>query len=235
MKTIGLIGGLSWESTAHYYRRLNESVKQQFGGLHSAKCLIYSFDFQEIADLQKAEKWKVATEKMVTAGLCLKAGGAELLVICTNTMHLMADDVSRATGLPLIHIVDALANDIKTHGFTKVGLLGTSFTMEKPFYKERMVQHGIELLTPAEQERTLVHDVIFSELCLGKITPKSKAAYLNVIDHLVARGAEGVILGCTEIPLLIKQCDTPVPLFDSTNIHADYALSIALNRFVQGK
>ncbi|GAF14749.1 aspartate racemase [Bacillus sp. JCM 19046] len=228
MKTIGLIGGLSWESSVSYYQYINEYVKKQFGGLHSAKCLLYSFDFQEIVNLQRAGNWTEATSKMVEAGQKLKAGGAELLVICTNTMHLMADDVEAETGLPVIHIVDALAESIKAQGMRTVGLLGTQFTMEKPFYRERMEKHGIELIVPEEADRKKVHDVIFNELCVGTTCPNSKQYYLSVVEQLADQGAEGVILGCTEIPLLINQSDSILPLFDSTKLHAESAVSIAL-------
>ncbi|WP_078393122.1 aspartate/glutamate racemase family protein [Shouchella patagoniensis] len=230
MKTIGLIGGLSWESSVSYYQYINEYAKRHLGGLHSAKCLLYSFDFEEIVSLQKAGNWDEATARMIEAGEKLKAGGAELLVICTNTMHLMADEVERATGLPLIHIVDALAESIKARGMNTVGLLGTQFTMEKPFYKERMKQHhGIDLLIPTEMDRERVHNIIFNELCVGTICPNSNQYYQSVIDQLKQQGAEGVILGCTEIPLLITQADSRLPLFDSTKLHAEMAISFALS------
>lgn len=229
MKTIGLIGGLSWESSVSYYQYINQYVKNQFGGLHSAKCLLYSFDFQEIVNLQKEGNWTEATKRMVEAGQKLKAGGADLLVICTNTMHLMADEVEAETGLPVIHIVDALAQSIKEQSMTKVGLLGTQFTMEKPFYRERMQRHGIELLVPEEEDRKKVHDVIFNELCIGTTCSNSKAFYLSVIQKLENQGAEGVILGCTEIPLLVNQLDSRLPLFDSTKLHAEKAVALAIH------
>jgi len=228
MKTIGLIGGLSWESSVSYYQYINQYVKKTYGGLHSAKCLLYSFDFQEIVNLQKAGEWAEATERMIEAGNKLKAGGADMLVICTNTMHLMADEVEAATSLPVIHIVDALADAIKAQDLKSIGLVGTQFTMEKPFYRERMARHGIELIVPNENDRKKVHDIIFTELCVGTICPNSKQYYLSVIDQLAAKGAEGVILGCTEIPLLINQNDCALPLFDSTQLHAEKAVSHAL-------
>ncbi|WP_367614606.1 aspartate/glutamate racemase family protein [Shouchella miscanthi] len=230
MKTIGLIGGLSWESSVSYYQYINQYVKRTYGGLHSAKCLLYSFDFQEIVHLQKAGEWAEATERMVEAGNKLKAGGADMLVICTNTMHLMADEVEAATGLPVIHIVDALAEAIKAQDMKSIGLVGTQFTMEKPFYRERMARHGIELIVPNEEDRKKVHDVIFNELCVGTTCANSKQYYLSVIDQLAAKGAEGVILGCTEIPLLINQNDCALPLFDSTKLHAEKAVSLAIER-----
>lgn len=228
MKTIGLIGGMSWESTAVYYRYLNEYIRNQYGDLHSAKCVLYSFNFQDIVELQKAGRWEEATKELVEAAKQLKAAGAELLVICTNTMHLMADEVEEATGLPLIHIIDALAMHIEAKGLSKVGVLGTKFTMEQPFYKERMLTHGIELVIPDDEERSLIHEVIFSELCRGQFNPDSKKAYMKILEGLTEQGAEGVILGCTEIPLLISQEDTQIPLFDSTKIHAESAIKRAL-------
>lgn len=228
MKTIGLIGGLSWESTSVYYSSINRYVQQQLGGIHSAKCLIYSFDFEEIAKLQREGKWDIATEKMVDASKTLEKGGADLIVICTNTMHLMAEDVQKAIGVPLIHIVDSVVNEIKARGLSKVGLLGTRFTMEQPFYKELLNKHQIEVMIPEEEDRQIVHDVIFDELCKGNVEPTSKQAYLKIMNKLVERGAEGIILGCTEIPLLINQQDASIPLFDTTQIHAISVAKLAL-------
>jgi aspartate racemase len=229
MKTIGLIGGLSWESTTVYYHYINRYIQQQLGGIHSAKCLIYSFNFEEIAKLQREGEWELATNKMIEAAEVLENGGADLIAICTNTMHLMAGEVQDAVNVPLIHIVDCVVEEIKKKNLSKVGLLGTRFTMEEPFYKELLNKDNIEVIIPDEEDRQIVHDVIFGELCKGINEPASKEAYLNIINKLVERGAEGVILGCTEIPLLIQQTDTTIPLFDTTAIHANKVAQIALN------
>lgn len=229
MKTIGLIGGMSWESSLEYYRIVNEAVKERLGGHHSADCLMYSLDFGPVKDLQYAGEWGRLTEIMVEAGLRLKNGGAELITICTNTMHLMYDDVKRATGLPLIHIADTTASEIKTAGISKVLLLGTRFTMEKDFYKGRLKsEHGIEVLTPGEADIETVNKIIYNELVLGTIKPGSKQDYLKIIRKAIDSGAQGVILGCTEIPLLIKQEDCPVPVFDTTTLHALKTVEFAL-------
>lgn len=229
MKTIGLIGGMSWESSLEYYRIVNEAVKERLGGHHSADCLMYSLDFGPVKDLQYAGEWDRLTEIMVEAGLRLKNGGAELITICTNTMHLMYDDVKRATGLPLIHIADTTASEIKTAGISKVLLLGTRFTMEKDFYKGRLKsEHGIEVLTPGEADIETVNNIIYNELVLGTIKPGSKQDYLKIIRKAIDSGAQGVILGCTEIPLLIKQEDCPVPVFDTTTLHALKTVEFAL-------
>ena len=230
MKTIGFIGGLSWESTADYYKYVNEYVKCELGGLHSAKCVLHSFDFQEIVDLQKLGEWELATAKMIEAAQNLEKAGADLIVICTNTMHLMAEEVEKAISIPLIHIADAVAASIKKANMTRVGLLGTAFTMEKSFYKDRLATHGIECIIPCEIGRQDAHEIIFSELCLGDIRPESKIRYQQLINQLSENGAEGVILGCTEIPLLIKQGDSSLPVFDSTKLHAEAAVTFALER-----
>jgi aspartate racemase len=229
MKTIGLIGGLSWESTSEYYRIINQSIKEQLGGLHSAKCFLYSFDFQEIVDLQHNGEWELATKKMVEAALFLEKGGADMIVICTNTMHLMAEDIEKAVKIPLVHIVDSVASEIKLKNIKKVGLLGTKFTMEQSFYKDLLMKNNIKVVIPDEQDRTFVHDVIYNELCKGIISEESKDKYLEIIRRLIEEGAEGIILGCTEIPLLLNQADTTVPLFDSTHIHAKAAVTISLS------
>ncbi|MGN7310769.1 aspartate/glutamate racemase family protein [Alkalicoccobacillus gibsonii] len=228
MKTIGLIGGLSWESTAIYYKFMNEYVKKELGGLHSAKIVLHSFDFQEIVNLQKLGHWDTATEKMIEAAQALERAGADSIVICTNTMHLMADAVQEAVSVPLIHIVDAVAASIKKANISKIGLLGTAFTMEKSFYKDRLAKHGIECIVPCEVGRETAHTIIFSELCRGEIREDSKQRYQQLINELAANGAEGVILGCTEIPLLIKQEDSTLPVFDSTTLHAEAAIKAAL-------
>jgi aspartate racemase len=228
LKTIGLIGGLSWESTSVYYSYINRFVQEQLGGIHSAKCLIYSFDFEEIAALQRTGEWQKATDKMVDAARCLENAGAGLIVICTNTMHLMADEVQNACAVPLVHIVDCLVTDINEYGHKKVGLLGTKFTMEQSFYRDLLIEKGIEVITPDEEERSGIHEIIFNELCKGVFTENSKSYYLSVIKKLVDNGAEGIILGCTEIPLLINQNDTNIPLFDTTFIHANKVAAISL-------
>jgi aspartate racemase len=229
LKTIGLIGGLSWESTSVYYSYINRYVQRELGGIHSAKCLIYSFDFEEIASLQRIGDWETATKKMLQAAKCLENGGAELIVICTNTMHLMADSIKKACNIPLVHIVDCVVNEIKKQNISKVGLLGTKFTMEQSFYKELLNQHDIDVLIPNQKERQVIHDVIFGELCRGDFQKSSKQVYIDIVNKLVEKGAEGIILGCTEIPLLINQNDTSIPLFDTTIIHANKAAKIALS------
>ncbi|MEF3305899.1 aspartate/glutamate racemase family protein [Paenibacillus sp. GYB003] len=229
MKTIGLIGGMSWESTAFYYKYINEGVKERLGGLHSAKCLLYSFDFAEVVRLQQAGQWKRAGALLAEAAVRLEAGGCDVVLICTNTMHTVAEDVQRAIGIPLLHIIDVTANEVKRQAIRKVGLLGTLYTMEQPFYRQRLRQLGIEAIVPEKADRIRVHDVIFRELCRGELNPSSKADYLHMIGRLREQGAEGVILGCTEIPLLISEEDSPLPLFDTTFLHANAAVEYALN------
>lgn len=228
MKTIGLIGGLSWESTSVYYEYINRSIQQQLGGIHSAKCLLYSFDFEEIAKLQREGEWEIATKKMIEVAKIVENGGADLIAICTNTMHLMANEVQEAINVPLIHIVDCVVEEIKAKNISKVGLLGTRFTMEQSFYKDRLIKNDIDVIIPDEEDRQTVHDVIFGELCKGTINETSKEAYLTIINKLVESGAEGIILGCTEIPLLIQQNDTCIPLFDTTALHANKMVQKAL-------
>ena len=227
MKTIGLIGGLSWESTSEYYSYINRFVKEKLGGLHSAKCLLNSFDFQEMVDLQHNGDWDQATNHMINAAKTLENGGADMIVICTNTMHKMAPEIINEVKIPLLHIVDAVAEKINEQGMRKVGLLGTKFTMEQPFYKEYLSKHGIEVVIPNEEDRKIVHDVIYNELCKGDFKEASKDKYIQIINRLYKQGAEGIILGCTEIPLLVKQEDTFVPLFDSTLLHAKAAVDFA--------
>lgn len=229
MRTIGLIGGMSWESTLTYYRIINERVAQRLGGLHSAKCLLWSFDFHEIELLQSTGDWSTATQRMVDAARALERGGANCLVICTNTMHKMADDVQSAIDLPLLHIADATAERIKAAGMKRVGLIATRFTMEGDFYCGRLiVRHGLDVVVPDEADRQLVHDVIYNELCRGEIRDTSRAAYRGIIEKLVGAGCQGIILGCTEIGLLIQPDDSPVPVFDTTEIHAESAVDFAL-------
>ena len=230
MKTIGLIGGMSWESSLEYYRLINEEVKKRLGGLHSAECVMYSFDFERIEKLQHQDKWDDLTEIMVQAAQNIERGGAEFVVICTNTMHKMADQVEERVNIPLVHIVDATAEKIKEAGLKTVGLLGTRFTMEQDFYKNKLIEeHGIQVLIPDEPERDTVHTILYDELCLGEIKKISQERFKNIIGNLSLRGAEGVILGCTEIPLIVHQEDYEIPLFDTTTLHAlaavDYALS----------
>ena len=229
MQTIGLIGGMSWESSLEYYRIVNEAVKAQLGSLHSAKCVLVSVDFAEIEVLQRSGRWAEATAVMIAAARQVEAGGADLLLICTNTMHKMAEEVQASVQIPLVHIADAAAEAILAQGLRKVGLLGTRFTMEEQFYRGRLAEkHGLEVLIPGETDRAIVHRVIYEELVLGKILPESKAAYQQIIAKLVAQGAEGIILGCTEIGLLIKNEEAEVPLFDTTQIHALAAVKLAL-------
>ncbi|MBS3818406.1 aspartate/glutamate racemase family protein [bacterium] len=230
MKIIGLIGGMSWKSSLEYYRIINERIKQKLGGLHSAKCVMYSVDFAEIEKLQHAGKWEEATEMMVDAAQRVERAGAEMVVICTNTMHRMASDVEKSVQIPLFHIADATAKRIESKGLNKVGLLGTRFTMEQEFYKGKLENvPNLQVLIPSEKEREYVHEVIFKELCVGMVKEKSKKRFQQIIENLVSQGAQGIILGCTEIPLLVKKEDSSVPLFDTTWIHASQAVDFALN------
>jgi aspartate racemase len=229
MRMIGLIGGMSWESSAEYYRLLNEGARARLGATASARCLLWSFDFAEIEALQHADDWSRLTEQMVDAGRRLEAAGADLLLICTNTMHRMASEVQSAIGIPLIHIADATAERVVAAGIRKVGLLGTAFTMEQDFYKGRLTErYGLEVIVPSKEDRATVHRIIYDELVAGRIEPTSRDVYRAVIARLVGAGAQAVILGCTEIMLLIGQEDSPVPIFDTTSIHAAAALDQAL-------
>ncbi len=228
MKTIGLIGGMSWESTVTYYKVINETVKEQLGGLHSAKCILYSVDFQEIETCQARGEWEKSGEILTEAAKALERAGAELLLICTNTMHKVAPQVSEGVKVPLLHIAQATAEQLHLSHITRVGLLGTKYTMEQDFYKEVLRQQGIEVLTPGEKDRELVNDVIYKELCLGIISPQSRKEYVRIIQQLSRQGAQGVILGCTEIGLLVSEKDTSVPLFDTTLIHGRQAALAAL-------
>jgi aspartate racemase len=229
MKTIGLIGGMSWESSQEYYRIINEEIKLKLGGFHSAKCILYSVDFAEVEKLQHEERWEELTDLMIAAARSLENAGAECIVICTNTMHKMANEVQNSIRIPLLHLVDATAEQIKQDGLKKVGLLGTKFTMEQDFYKGRLSDHfGGEVIIPDEEERKIIHHVIYNELCLGNIDQTSKTRFINIINNLIERGAEGIVLGCTEIPLLVKQEDIRVPVYDTTEIHAQAAVAFAL-------
>jgi aspartate racemase len=229
MKMIGLIGGMSWESTLEYYRIINQRMKEKIGGFHSAKILLYSVDFQEVESLQHRGGWKELTELMIDAAQRVERAGAELLVICTNTMHKMAPEVQKSIRIPLLHIVDVTAAEVKRRSLRTVGLLGTRFTMEQDFYKLRLSQdHGLEVLIPEEKERELIHGILYNELCLGEIKETSRGVFQGIIAGLVSRGAQGIILGCTEIPLLVSQQDYDIPLFDTTAIHARAAADAAL-------
>ncbi len=229
MKTLGLIGGMSWESTIPYYKQINEFVKERLGGLHSAKLVLYSVDFHEIERLQHAGDWEAAGQLLADAARAVEDAGADCVVLCTNTMHKVAPVIEAAVRIPLLHIADPTAEVIKAAGFTVVGLLGTRFTMEQEFYRDRLTaRHGLTVLTPSLADRDLVHRVIYEELCLGKLVPESRNAYRKVIEALIAQGAEAIILGCTEISLLISQAHSAVPLFDTTAIHALHAAAWSL-------
>ncbi len=233
MKTLGLIGGMSWESTVPYYRMINEHVKQQLGGLHSAKLFLYSVDFYEIEKLQMAGDWQQAGEILGNAANALARAGAEVIVVCTNTMHKVADDIERIGGLPLLHIADATAEKIKGQGLRKIGLLGTRFTMEQDFYRGRLQDiHQIEVVTPDEADRVIVHRIIYEELCLGIVNDASREEYRQIIAKLELQGVEGIILGCTEITLLVGAEDASVPVFDTTAIHALAAAEFSLKEDV---
>jgi aspartate racemase len=230
LKTIGLIGGMSWESSAEYYRIINETVQQRLGGVHSADCIMLSFDFAEIEVLMTAGEWDSLARRLIDVSQRLERAGATCLVLCTNTMHRLADDIVRAVSIPLLHIVDPTAEAIQQQGLTTVGLLATAYTMEGDFYKGRLTdKFGLEVLIPTAEERKIVHDIIFQELVRGIIRDESRIAYQQVIESLSARGAQGIILGCTEIGLLIQPRHSAVPVFDTTRLHAlaavDYALA----------
>jgi aspartate racemase len=230
MKIIGLIGGMSWESTIPYYRQINESIKERLGGLHSAKIILYSVDFHDIERLQHAGDWETAGQLLGDAARCLEGAGADFLVLCTNTMHKVAAAIEAAVHIPLVHIVDPTAAEIKAAGFSTVGLLGTRFTMEESFYKDRLQErHGLRILIPPFEDRQIIHRIIFEELCLGRTLDESRHEFRRVIRSLIHRGAEAVILGCTEISLLVDQQDAAVPLFDTTRLHARRAAEAALD------
>jgi aspartate racemase len=230
MKTIGLLGGMSWESTIPYYRIVNRVVGERLGGLHSAQILLYSVDFQPIEELQHTGRWEEAGEILAGAAGRLESAGADFLVICTNTMHKVAPQIEQAIGIPLLHIADATAEEIERTGLKRIGLLGTRFTMEEEFYRGRLEdRHQLEVIVPNDQDRQMVHRVIYDELCLGNVDPGSRRDYAQVIGRLADEGAEGIILGCTEISLLVTPEDSPVPLFDTTEIHARRAAEWALS------
>jgi aspartate racemase len=229
MKTIGLLGGMSWESSLHYYRLLNELVKARLGGLHSARCILSSVDFADIEPLQRAARWDEAGAILNRAALGLERAGAELLLICANTMHKVADQAMAGVGIPLVHLVDVTGERVRAAGIRRVALLGTRYTMEQDFYRGRLAaRHGLEVLVPGAADREEVNRVVFEELCLGRIEPRSRVRYAEVVEKLVAEGAEAVIAGCTEIPMLLGPANVKVPYFDTTELHARAAVERAL-------
>lgn len=230
MKTIGMIGGMSWQSTIEYYRLVNESIQEKLGGLHSAKCVLYSVDFAEIEEWQRHGEWNKAAEALVGAAQGLEEAGADFVLICTNTMHKLADVVQSRIGIPLLHIADATAEAVRRAGLRRVGLLGTRFTMEEEFYRSRLAnQFGLEVVVPDAEDRQTVHRIIYEELCAGAVRPESKALVGGIMNRLEAVGAKGVILGCTELGLLVDAGDSPLPLFDTTRLHAIAAVDWALS------
>ncbi|MFT4078454.1 aspartate/glutamate racemase family protein [Rhodomicrobium sp.] len=230
MKTIGLIGGMSWESSAQYYRIINQGVRERLGGVHSARILMFSVDFAHIERLQHDGDWASLTAEMIDAAKRLERGGADFLLLCTNTMHRTADEVAASVSIPLLHIADPTGERVRAAGYTRVGLLGTAFTMEQTFYKDRLLSRfGLEVLVPDETDRSLVHDVIYRELVAGRVNDASRRAYREIMARLVERGAQAIIMGCTEIMLLISEEDCFVPLFDTTTIHARAAIARALD------
>ena len=230
MKTIGLIGGMSWESSAVYYELINLKVRELLGGFHSAKIVMVSVDFAEIEKLQHNNDWDGLNNKMVNAALQLQNANADMIVLCTNTMHLCSEEIKKNISIPFLHIAEATGLEIKKHNISKVGLLGTKFTMEKDFYKEIINNLGIEVIIPDGKDRDSVHQIIYGELVHGKILEQSKKTYKRIIKDLEMNGAEGVILGCTEIPLLIEQHDVDIPIFDTTKIHAESAVELAIEK-----
>lgn len=233
MKTIGLIGGMSWESSIEYYRLINEGVRAKLGGHHSARSVMVSVDFAEIERYQQEGAWDEASYVLMSAAQNLEQAGADCIVLCTNTMHRLANDIQNCTTIPFIHIADPTAEKIKAAGIQKIGLLGTMYTMTMTFYANRVADHGLEVLIPGEADREVVHQIIYDELVLGKITAASRAEYQRIIKTLEAAGAEGIILGCTEIGLLVKAEDSELPLFDTTEIHAEAAVAFALQNVLK--
>ena len=230
MKTIGLIGGMSWESTVTYYQVINETIKKQLGGLHSAKCILYSVDFDEIEKYQASGEWDKSTDVLSEAAQALERAGADYIVICTNTMHKVAPEIGRRIHIPILHIADMTAAELQKQGIKKVGLLGTKYTMRQDFYKNILIEQGIEVVIPNDADVDVVNRIIYDELCLGKISEQSKDIYLDIIMKLAQDGAQGIILGCTEIGLLVRRPDTDIPLFDTTLIHAEQAALKSLER-----
>ena len=229
MKTIGLLGGMSWESTELYYRLINEGIKKELGGLHSARIAMVSVDFQEIESLQKSNQWELAGAQLAEAAKQVEAAGADFLLICTNTMHKVVPQIEKVIEIPILHLADATAEKIKERQFETIGLLGTKFTMEQDFYKGRLAEkHGLTVLVPNDEDQYLIHHIIYEELCLGIVRDESRDEYLRIIKQLDKDGAQGVIEGCTEITLLVNQDDTTIPLFDTTTIHAEAAVKMAL-------
>ncbi|NOW46913.1 aspartate racemase [Novosphingobium sp. SG751A] len=228
MKQLGLIGGMSWESSAHYYRLINEGVRAARGATASAHCILWSFDFSEIAALQHAGDWGALSARMVEAATALERAGAQALVLCTNTMHRLAPDIEAATPLPLLHIADPAARAALSLGARRIGLIGTGFTMEQPFLRDRLANHGLEVITPETQDRAEIHRIIYDELIAGIVLPASRAIYRAILHRLAEQGAEAIILGCTEIMLLVDESDSPVPLLDTTALHAAAAVELAL-------
>lgn len=230
MKTIGLIGGMSWESSLLYYQTINQRVNEKLGGHHSAKCFLYSVDFEEIKHLQYQGKWDEATDIMIDAARKLESGGADFIIVCTNTMHKMAKEMEASVAIPLLHIADATAKEMVKDGIKKVALLGTAFTMEQDFYKGRLTdKFGLDVIVPSEADRVIIHDIIYQELCLGIVKDESRQSYLRIINELSRQGAEAVILGCTEITMLVSQELCAVPLYDTTRLHAEAAVDFALD------
>ncbi|MEL6381225.1 MAG: aspartate/glutamate racemase family protein [Cyanobacteria bacterium J06626_18] len=229
MKTIGLLGGMSWESTELYYRYINEGIKQKLGGLHSAQIVLVSVDFQAIEELQHKGDWEQAGKVLTTAAQQIEAAGADFLLICTNTMHKVAPQIEQGIQIPILHLADATAEKIRQNGLKTVGLLGTNFTMEQDFYKGRLRdRHGLTVVVPSAEDRQTVHRIIYDELCRGIVKESSRQQYLSIMDQMQADGAEGIIEGCTEIAILVQQQHTPIPLFDTTTIHAEAAVEKAL-------
>jgi len=229
MKTIGLIGGMSWESSIEYYRIINQKVREILGGTHSAKCVMVSVDFAEIEVLQHEGRWQEATQLLIDVAIHLEAAGADFIVLCTNTMHKMAEEIRKNTSIPFLHIADATAQEVSASGISNIGLLGTRFTMEEDFYKGRLSNnYGLNVLIPEESDRQIIHHIIYDELVRGVIRPESKRKFIVIIEKLISAGAQGVILGCTEIGLLVKDGDCQVPFFDTTRIHAEAAVEFAL-------
>ena len=229
MQTIGLLGGMSWESTVTYYQIINQAVKERLGGLHSARCILYSVEFDEIERCQSSGDWARSGEILAQAAQALERAGADFILICTNTMHKVYDQVQAAVSIPILHIADLTLAALRAQGIRRVALLGTAYTMEQDFYKRRLTEGGLEVLIPGESDRREINRVIFQELCRGILSPDSRALFLRVLEDLRSAGAEGAILGCTEIGLLIGQGDTPLPLFDTTQIHAQAAAALALS------
>ena len=229
MKTIGLIGGMSWESTLTYYQIINQEVKNKLGGFHSSKCILYSVDFHEIEECQSMGDWAKSAEILTTAAQSLEKAGADFIIICTNTMHKVADDIKKYIHIPLLHIAEITADVLKTNSITTVALLGTKYTMEQDFYKSKLIERGIQVIIPEEADREFINNTIYHELCLGMIKDASRQKLLTICKELASQGAQGIILGCTEIGLLINQSETDIPLFDTTQIHAKSAAAYSIN------